>query len=228
MTGDLLGTMRYMSPEQALAKRIVVDHRTDIYSLGVTLYELLTLRPAFDGVDREEILRQIAFEEPCRLRKINKAVPAELETIVLKAMEKNPDARFATAQEMAEDLQRYLKDEPIRAKPPGLFQKARKWVRRHKMIVTSAMCIAVTLVFAAAVVLIYQREIAQRRLRIQNQINVAITEVARLRSETLNGDGDDSSALAQAREQMQRAAALAEIGGGDPEQVGAFSKCQWN
>src|SRR5207247_2800453 len=79
MTGDLVGTLRYMSPEQALAKRVVVDHRTDVYSLGVTLYELLTLEPAYPGRDRQELLRQIAFEEPRRLRRLNKTVPAELE-----------------------------------------------------------------------------------------------------------------------------------------------------
>ena len=71
MTGDLLGTLRYMSPEQALAKRVPIDHRTDVYSLGATLYELLTLRPAFDGKDRQEVLRQIAFEEPTPPRRID-------------------------------------------------------------------------------------------------------------------------------------------------------------
>src|ERR671936_1384527 len=90
MTGDLVGTLRYMSPEQALAQRVVIDHRTDIYSLGVTLYELLTLEPAYPGQDRQELLRQIAFEDPCPPRRINKSIPHELETIVLKAMEKNP------------------------------------------------------------------------------------------------------------------------------------------
>src|SRR5207244_7008800 len=91
MSGDLIGTLRYMSPEQALAKRVPIDHRTDIYSLGVTLYELLTLRPAYDGRDRQEVLQQIAFQEPRLPRRLNKAIPVELETIVRKATSKNPD-----------------------------------------------------------------------------------------------------------------------------------------
>src|SRR5205823_14119961 len=118
MSGDLVGTLRYMSPEQALAKRVLVDHRTDIYSLGATLYELLTGEPVFAGNDRQELLRQIAFEEPRPPRRVNRAIPAELETIVLKALEKNPAERYGTAQELAQDLERYLKDEPIRARRP--------------------------------------------------------------------------------------------------------------
>src|SRR5262249_43614046 len=98
-TGDLVGTLRYMSPEQALAKRFLIAHRTDLYSLGVTLYELLTLEVAFAGYDREEVLRRITFEEPQVPRRRNKMIPRELETIVLKAMEKIPEARYATAQE---------------------------------------------------------------------------------------------------------------------------------
>src|SRR5262249_55932671 len=93
MTGDLVGTLRYMSPEQALAKRVVVDHRTDVYSLGATLYELLTLRPVFAGGDRQELLRQIALEEPTPPRRLSRAIPAEVETIGLKALEKNPAER---------------------------------------------------------------------------------------------------------------------------------------
>jgi serine/threonine protein kinase len=125
LTGDILGTLRYMSPEAALAKRIVVDHRTDIYSLGVTLYELLTLEPVFNGEDRQELLRQIAFEEPAPPRRLSKAIPEELETIVLKALEKNPAERYGTAQELADDLQRFLRDEPIRARRPTLVQRGR-------------------------------------------------------------------------------------------------------
>lgn len=138
MTGDLLGTLRYMSPEQTLAKRVVIDQRTDVYSLGVTLYELLTLRPAFPGSDRAELLRQVAFEEPLPLRKLERGIPAELETIVLKAMEKNSQDRYATAQELADDLQRWLEHRPIQAKRPTLLQRTAKWAQRHRGAVTSA------------------------------------------------------------------------------------------
>jgi serine/threonine protein kinase/WD40 repeat protein len=139
MTGDLLGTLRYMSPEQALAKRVLADQRTDIYSLGVTLYELLTLRPAYDGRDRQEIMQQIAFEEPRPPRRWNKAIPVELETIVRKAISKSAAERYGTAQELADNLRRFLDDEPIRAKKPTVLDWTRKWARRHPGIVGTAI-----------------------------------------------------------------------------------------
>ncbi|HEV3204533.1 MAG TPA: serine/threonine-protein kinase, partial [Gemmataceae bacterium] len=151
MTGDLVGTLRYMSPEQALAKRALVDHRTDIYSLGVTLYELMTLEPAFSGRDREELLWQIAFEEPRPLRQLNKSIPLELETIVLKAIEKNPAERYATAQELADDLERFLGDKPIQARRPTLLHRARKWSRRHRAVV-AATAVSLVLLLVLAVV----------------------------------------------------------------------------
>src|SRR5262249_30399252 len=148
----------------ALAKRVVVDHRTDIYSLGVTLYELLSLEPAFAGKDRQELLRQIALEDPRPLRRINKAIPVELETIVLKAMEKNAADRYVTAQEMADDLRRFLDDRPIQARRPTVRQKIAKWGRRHKAIVWAAVAIlllttAVTTV--AALWIAHERNVAE-------------------------------------------------------------------
>jgi tetratricopeptide (TPR) repeat protein len=131
LTGDLLGTLRYMSPEQALARRMEVDQRTDVYSLGATLYELLTLQPACTGRDREEVLRQISLEEPRPPRKLNKAIPRELETIVLKAIQKRPGDRYTTAQELADDLERFLKHEPILARRVSSWERGVKWARRR-------------------------------------------------------------------------------------------------
>jgi hypothetical protein len=146
MSGDLVGTLRYMSPEQALGKRGLVDHRADVYSLGVTLYELLTLEPAFSGSDREELLRQVAFEEPYPPRRRNKAIPRELETIVLKAMEKSPDGRYVTAQELAEDLRRFLDHKPVQAKRPSVVQRVSKWCRRNPLLAGALTAVAASLV----------------------------------------------------------------------------------
>jgi serine/threonine protein kinase/Flp pilus assembly protein TadD len=152
-TGQALGTPRYMSPEQALAKRVPIDHRTDVYSLGVTLYELLTLRPAFPTDDRHELLRQIAFNEPTKPRRLERTIPAEMEIIILKAMEKRPQDRYATAQELADDLERWLKHEPIRARRPSLLQRASKWIRRHKpAAAASVVVLLMTLILAGYVV----------------------------------------------------------------------------
>jgi serine/threonine protein kinase len=151
LSGDLVGTLRYMSPEQALAKRMLVDHRTDIYSLGVTLYELLTREPAFGGKDRQELLRQIAFEEPPPPRRLNKAVPVELETIVLKAMAKDPRERYARALELSEDLRFFLSDRPIRARRVSLPGRAWRWCRRNPALAgVSGLAVGTLLVLSWA------------------------------------------------------------------------------
>jgi tetratricopeptide (TPR) repeat protein len=139
MTGDVLGTLRYMSPEQALAKHGLVDHRTDVYSLGATLYELLTGRPAVEGQDRQEILKRIADEESRPPRALDRAIPADLETIVLKALAKEPSERYATAKDLADDLRRFLQDKPIEARRPSLAQRGRKWFRRHPSVIRVAV-----------------------------------------------------------------------------------------
>jgi serine/threonine protein kinase/tetratricopeptide (TPR) repeat protein len=146
-TGDLVGTLRYMSPEQALGQQERVDHRADIYSLGVTLYELMTLVPAVPGSDRQEVLRRIERDEPRRPRLLNRALPPELETILRKAIAKEPAERYATAQELADDLRRFLEDKPIRARRPPLRRVLVKWARRHRgIVVTAAAAMLVGLV----------------------------------------------------------------------------------
>jgi serine/threonine protein kinase len=134
MSGDLLGTLRYMAPEQALGKRAAVDNRADIYSLAITLYELLALRPAFAGEDRGEVLRQIALDEPRPLRKVDRSIPSDLDVILRKAANKNPTDRYKSAQGLADDLQRFLDHKPIRAKQPGLFERTAKWTRRRPAV----------------------------------------------------------------------------------------------
>lgn len=146
-TGELLGTLRYASPEQSLGRRAMVDHRSDIYSLGMTLYELLTLRPPFQGSDRQELLSQIANDEPPALRTINPAIPASLETIVLKALRKEPADRYSSAQELADELQRFLDRCPILARRPDLSERFWMWARRHP---TAIMVCAGALVLVSA------------------------------------------------------------------------------
>ena len=119
LTGDLPGTLRYMSPEQALGKRALVDRRTDLFALGATLYELLALRPSVDGGDRQEMLHRIAEENPEPLRRLNPAVPVDLATIVAKLLSKDPANRYQTAWLLADDLNRFLEGCPIAARPVG-------------------------------------------------------------------------------------------------------------
>ena len=185
-----------------------MDHRTDLYSLGATLYEFLTLEPAFNGHDRHELLRQIAIEEPRPVRKVNKAVPADLETIVLKAMAKNPAERYATAQEMASDLRRFLRDEPILARPLTLLKRTRRWARRHRAVMLSAAVasLAALTVLAGSIGWI-MRDRAARRAKLTADLHAAVEESQRLQKE---------GKWPQAQAAAGRAEALLHAGAADP------------
>ena len=124
-SGDIVGTMRYMSPEQAAGKSSLVDHRTDIYSLAVTLYELLTLRPAVEGDDAPSLLRAIDLHEPPRLRKLQPEIPRDVETVIRKAMAKQRDERYSSAEQFANDMRCILEGKPTVAKPPARWNDCR-------------------------------------------------------------------------------------------------------
>ncbi|MBI3409190.1 MAG: protein kinase [Planctomycetes bacterium] len=127
-TGELVGTLRYMAPERLNGN---ADGRSDIYSLGLTLYELLTLRPAFPEADRARLVHTIAHQEPGAPRKFDPQIPRDLETIVLKAITKETAGRYAVAEDMAEDLRRFLADRPIRARRASTWERTRRWCRRN-------------------------------------------------------------------------------------------------
>ncbi len=151
--GDVLGTLRYMSPEQALGKAAPIDGRTDVYSLGATLYELLALVPAFPGEDRQEVLRRVAAAEPLPPRRLERSVPVDLETVVLRAMAKEPAERYQSARELADDLGRFLEDRPVEARRPTAAQRLRKWAWRRRAVLAPAATVLFLLLTIFAIVL---------------------------------------------------------------------------
>lgn len=153
-TGDRAGTLRYMSPEYA--SRQYWDDQTDVYSLGATLYELLLLRPPFPQKDEHSLLRSIVEQEPPALCRIDTTIPMDLQTIVQKAMEKEPADRYRSATALADDLGRFLKNEPIEAMSPTIMQRAAKWLRKHVAIayVTMGALLALTIVLTTGITLV--------------------------------------------------------------------------
>ncbi|MCA9166569.1 MAG: protein kinase, partial [Planctomycetales bacterium] len=158
MSGDMLGTLRYMAPEQALAIRVEVDHRADVYSLGITLYELIALTPAYPEMDRKRLLKQIAFEDPLRLSKLVPTVPPELETIIVKAISKDMEDRYQSAGELADDLRNFLENRPISAKRVTIPQRINKWIRRNPSysFILMATLLLISLVLSVSSALISQ------------------------------------------------------------------------
>ena len=124
---DLVGTLRFMAPERF---RGVTDPRGDVYSLGATLYELLTLKPAFDERDQARLIDQITHEPPAPLRQHDRRIPRDLETLVLKALAKDPKDRFVSAAELGDELRRYLESRPIRSRPVGPSERLWRWCKR--------------------------------------------------------------------------------------------------
>ena len=147
-SGDVLGTLRYMAPEQFEGQS---DARSDVYSLGLTLYELLTLRPAFGETSRGRLIRQVRWLEPTRPRKVNPAIPRDLETVVLKATAPDKSNRYQTAGELATDLKRFLEDRPILARRTTPVEHLWRWCRRNRAMSALAATVIASLVAVAVV-----------------------------------------------------------------------------
>ncbi len=151
-TGDILGTVRYMAPERFRGE---ADVRADIYALGLTLYELLTLEPAFDARDRLRLIEQVKSDDPIAPRVLDRRVPRDLETIILTAIDKDAKRRYATADAMAEDLRRFLDDEPILARRQSHLERHTcGWARRHPAIAILGAVLTAVLVLATAASLV--------------------------------------------------------------------------
>jgi serine/threonine protein kinase/formylglycine-generating enzyme required for sulfatase activity len=146
VTGDFCGTWLYMSPEQVTAKRIDIDHRTDIFSLGVVMYEMLSFIRPFDGDTTHQIAETIIYVDPPALNDIRSRIPKELSIICAKALEKRKAARFSSMAEFNADLSRWLNHEPIHAKPPTPLERSAKWCKRNP-----TKSVAISLVLAALV-----------------------------------------------------------------------------
>jgi serine/threonine protein kinase/WD40 repeat protein len=162
--GDIVGTLRYMAPERFLG---VTDLRGDVYGLGASLYELVTLQPPFDDTDRLSLIKRVSHEEPAAPRKLDDRIPHDLETIILKAMDKDPQRRFQSASEMADELRLFLADRTLRIRRSSWRERSWRWYRRNKLVAcltafAALLLIAVTVVSSVSAVLLFQEEQATR------------------------------------------------------------------
>jgi serine/threonine protein kinase/tetratricopeptide (TPR) repeat protein len=210
LDGDIIGTPAYMSPEQAAGKGHQADRRSDIYSLGVILYELLTGELPFRG-SREMIMHQVLREEPRGPRSLNQKIPRDLDTICLKAMAKAPARRYATAVEMSADLRRFLRTEPILARPVGTVERFIRWCVRNPALASTASLAAAALIGVTVVSVLF----AVRETKAAHQ----------LKGEKDRADEAFDLAIRQrdqARKERDRAAWLEEVLVGRPHDPMSF------
>jgi serine/threonine protein kinase/WD40 repeat protein len=170
-SGDLIGTPAYMAPEQVEGKLSEIDTRTDVYSLGALLFELLTGRPPFEGETRAAILLKVTHQEPPYIRTLRKDVPADLATIVAKCLSKSKDSRYASAFELATDLNRFLDGLPTLARPISVWESAKRWVRRRPLIASALALSAISVIALIATLFATNTQVRQslEKMRIAEQ-----------------------------------------------------------
>ena len=196
-TGELVGTLRYMAPERFEGQ---CDSRSDVYGLGLSLYELATFRPAFSASSRHRLIQQVTQEDPPRPRRVNPAIPRDLETILLKAIAREPGRRYQTASELKADLVRFVEDKPIKARRSGVFERGLKWSKRRPLVAgLLAAVILSTLLGVAGITLQWRKA---ERLAANEQL--ALEEKSRAIDEKTQALDDADQANREAQFQIAR------------------------
>lgn len=168
-TGAQLGTPSYMAPEQIEGHRAKIDRRTDVYGLGVVLYELLTGELPFGGKSRTETLTQVLLREPTRPRQLRRELPRDLEAIVLRCLEKRPADRYASALSLADDLRRFINDEPTSARPIAWWERLGKWGRRHPALAALLTLVLTVLPAISVVIAVQNAQLSDAVQRAENK-----------------------------------------------------------